>query len=478
MRSLRSISLLLLVAARAWSQPAGDEPVYPGAGSGTHYWINVDGGDDANPGTRERPWKTMDKLESVSLAPGDMVHVLPGLYSIEGDLRLRGIAGKSDAWIGIVAEGAVILRNSERANVVNIEDCHYLFLKGFEITHDNRGRPYGAWDGADGVKFQKAPSDHVAIDSCRLHGLGNVGVSSQAPLVEHLTVYRCEIYDCFTGIYWGYYEDPQKRYAHRGRIAGNYIHDCPPRDVNGTGYGIQIKGGSRGNVIEDNVLVNVAGGSRAAIAVYHASTEELVSTEPNLIRRNFIRASRNEGIYASEGAVIENNVVMASRTRGISVSARDSGGWGTFYGNLVIRNNTVFGVSEPVGRALSIQGGKFRPPLLLANNLLVVEGASQLALAGPLGFAGEARSNFCFGGSGGSGLGIVRLPDLGALQSTTYGEADFLYPASRSPLIGAGAEGSADDFNRNARGKAVTVGAYEYVQPSNRRWRLSDGFKK
>jgi hypothetical protein len=478
-RSKALFPLLFLVAAGVWSRPAGDEPEYPGAGSGRHYWIDGGAGDDANPGSRENPWKTVDKLESLTLEPGDLVHVLPGPYEIQGSLMLRGIAGKADGWIGIVAEGAVTLRNSARANVVTVEDCRYLFLKGFEITHDNRGRPYGAWDRVDGVKFQKGRSEHVSIDSCRLHGLGNVAVSSQAPWVEHLTVYGCEIYDSYTGIYWGYYEHPQKRYAHFGRIARNYIRDCPPEDLNGTGYGIQIKGGSRGNVIEDNVLVNVAGASRAAIAVYHASTEETVASEPNLIRRNFIRGSRSEGIYASEGAVIENNIVLESRTRGISVSTRDSGGWGSFYGNLTIRNNTVFRVSTPGGRALSLQGFRHRPPLVVANNLLLVEGADQLALAGPLGFAGEAYSNFCYGATGGSGLGVVRLSSLAVVESLIYGSARFLRPVPDSILTDAARpERPADDFDGRARGEKLTAGAYEISVGGNTGWTLSEGFKR
>jgi hypothetical protein len=455
--------------------PGGSAPVYAGAGAGAHYWIDA-AGSDANPGSQALPWATLDKIETVALSPGDLVHVIPGVYTVNSSLSLTTITGTAAAWIGLQAEGAVTIRNTAVQNVVNISGCHYLFLKGFEITHVNAGA-YGTWDAVDGVKFQGAPSDHVSIDSCTIHDLGNVGVSSQASLVEFITVYGCEIHACTTGLYWGYYEDASKRYAHYGRIANNYVHDCPPVDLDGTGYGLQIKGGSRGNVIEDNVFVNVAGNTRAAIAVYHISTDAATYADVNIIRRNFVRASRNEGIWAVEGALIENNIVVDSGTYGVNVDQRNTGGWGVFYGNLTIRNNTVYRVTSGSGRAMRIGPASFTPPIVVANNLLAVTAAGQLALAGPNGFAGTAAQNFCLGGASGSNLGVVPLADLSCVQSALYGSANFLYPTPGGVLVDA-ASGSAtaEDFNLGAR-SAPDAGAYESSGGANPGWTLQDGFK-
>jgi hypothetical protein len=452
---------------------------YPGEGSGVHYWIDGATGDDGNPGTQASPWASVDRLETASLGPGDLVHVRPGLYGIQGSLRLTGLHGDPQAWIGLHAEGAVTLRNTAVQNVVNIEDCHYLFVRGFEITHDNRGLPYGFWDAVDGVKFQTAPSDHVAIDDCHIHHVGNVGVASQAPRIDAVQVVDCEIHDCYVGLYWGYYEAADKRYAHDGIIARNYVHDCPPVDLDGTGYGIQIKGGSRGNLIEDNVLVRTAGHTRAAIAVYHISTQFSAETDRNIIRGNFIRASRHEGIYASEGALIQNNVLVDSGAVGIEVTRRETGGWGSFYGDLELRNNSVYGVDAVNGQALFTGSGPFTGQLRVTNNLLVVTGGGQLSMRLPPGFAGLSVQNHCFGAVSGSTQGVVSLPDLRGLLSVTYGDAGFLFPTPDGALVSGSqtATAPARDFHGVVRDAQPDAGAFESTGRGNPAWTLADGFK-
>lgn len=462
-------------AAAPWA-PNGAR--YPGEGSGEHYWIDAALGDDGNPGSQALPWRTVDRIESAAFAPGDLVHVVAGTYAIQGSLRLTGITGAPLAWIGLAAEGPVTLRNSALANVVNVEDCHYLFLRGFEITHENGALPYGSWHQVDGVKFQNVASTHVAIDSCRIHHLGNVGVSSQAPAIRHIRVVDCEIHDTYTGLYWGYYEAPTKRYAHHGTIARNSIHDCPPVDLDGTGYGIQIKGGSRGNVIEDNVLVRTAGNTRAGIAVYHISTHLGAETERNVIRRNLIRQSRAEGIYATEGALIEDNVIVDSGSIGISVTRRDTG-WGSFYGNLVVRNNTVFGVAATFGQGMFTGVGPFVAPQVIANNLFLVTGPSQTSLRLPPGFAGMSTQNHCFGNVSGPALGVVALPDLSDVLSTTWGDVDYLFPVAAGALVSTAAPvfASDADFHDTLRDGAPDVGAFESRGRGNPGWVLADGFK-
>jgi hypothetical protein len=451
----------------------GGAPVYTGAGSATHYYVSTTG-NDGNPGTAAQPWATLDKIESVALAPGDLVHVAAGTYTVNSALSLTNIAGSAAAWIGLQAEGAVKIQNTAVQNVINVSGCSYLFLKGFEITHVNAGA-YGTWDAVDGVKFQGSNSSFVSIDSCHIHSLGNVGVSSQAPLVQSITVWNCEINDCYTGLYWGYYEDVNKRYAHYGRVARNYVHDCPPVDLDGTGYGLQIKGGSRGNVIEDNVFVNVAGNTRAAIAVYHISTNLSAETDHNIIRRNVVRASRNEGIWAVEGATVENNLVVDCAQYGINIDQRNTGSWGTFYGNLNLRHNSVCRVTNASGRAMRIGSAAFTPPIAATNNLLHVAGGGQLALTGPAGFTGTASNNFCSGGSSGSNLGVVALADMSCVQSTTYGSAGFLFPTAAGVLIDVGGTAT-DDFNGTTRA-TPDAGAYESGGAGNPGWTVSDGFK-
>lgn len=389
--SFIALSLALLLSSATAQSP---RPVYPGAGTGGHKWIDIVAGNDANAGTATAPWRTLDKLETLTLLPGTIVHVKAGTYMLNSNLVLNGKNGNAAAWIGLEAEGAVLVRNNAVQNVVELSGCSYLYLRGFDISHDNGTAAYGSWAAVDAIKFSGNCND-VSVDSCVLHDVGNCGVASQAPLVQRITVYSCEIRNCFCGIYWGYYEDVAKRYAHDSRIASNNIHDCPPVDLNGTGYGIQIKGGSHGNIIEDNVLTNVGGNTRAGICVYHASTDATVSNQPNVIRRNLVRQARNEGIYASEGALIENNILSDSQNYGIRVDRRDTISWGAFYGRLTIRNNTIQRVMSATGVGLSVQANAFSPPFVVANNFVWVNGATtQKAFEGPIGFSGSASRRY------------------------------------------------------------------------------------
>ncbi|MSR75511.1 MAG: hypothetical protein EXS14_08610 [Planctomycetes bacterium] len=470
-----SILFLMMLAPLAAQSV---RPVYPGAGSAAHKWIDIVAGNDANAGTAAAPWRTLDKMESVTLLPGTIVHVKTGTYMLNGNLVLNGKNGTVAAWIGIEAEGTVLVRNTALQNVVELSACSYLYLRGFDISHENGSGAYGTWAAVDAIKFTGNCND-VSIDSCVLHDVGNCGVSSQANLVQRITVYGCEIRHCYCGIYWGYYESTAKRYAHDGRIASNYIHDCPPVDLDGTGYGLQIKGGSYGNVIEDNVLVNVGGNTRAGICVYHASTSTAVSTQPNIIRRNLVRNARNEGIYASEGALIENNVLSDSQNCGIRVTRRDTVSWGAFYGRLTIRNNTIQRVMSATGVGLSVQTNTFSAPFIVANNFSCVNGAAtQKAFEGPIGFSGTASKNYCYGTVTGTNLGSMAA-NATNFWSHTFGNAGYVYPKTTSVFLNQADLGNlaADDFNGMARSGASEPGAYHFTLITNPGWTPTANFK-
>lgn len=471
-----ALCLLLLVCGSMSAQSS--RPVYPGAGSGGHKWIDIVAGNDANAGTQSAPWRTLDKLETATLPAGCIVHVKPGSYALNGNLLLSGKHGTATAWIGIEAEGAVFVSNTALQNVVELSNCSYLYLRGLDISHNNGSAAYGSWASVDAVKFTGNCND-VSLDTCVLHDVGNCGVSSQASLVQRITVYGCEIRNCYCGIYWGYYESSSKRYAHDGRIAANWIHSCPPVDLDGTGYGIQIKGGSHGNVIEDNVLSLVGGSTRAGICVYHASTNTAVSTQPNIIRRNLVRQSRNEGIYASEGALIENNILSDSQNCGIRVTLRNTGSWGSFYGRLTIRNNTIQRVMSAAGIGLSVQTNSFSAPFIVANNFSCVNGAAtQRSFEGPTNFTGSTSRNYCYGASTGSNLGILAA-NATNFWSHVYGNAGYVYPKTTSVFLNQAdpAHLAADDFNGMTRSGTSEPGAYHFTSIANPGWTPANAFK-
>jgi hypothetical protein len=473
------LAALVLILAGVRFCRAAPDPVYTGAGTGKHYWIDGIKGNDKGPGTKEKPWKTLFRIESARFAPGDLVHVVAGTYEYKGMLLLQGIRGAADAWIGIQAEGDVNVRGSHSKGcdeVIRISGCRYLFLKGFDIAQKGVAYPQR------GIRFHDQPNDHVAVDSCRIHDTGRNAIYGSAA-GTHITINRCEIFKAVLGIYWGRHGGQSRRHNHC-RVINSYFHDLPEYKSE-TGYGMQIKGGGRGNLIEDNVFVRCGGNKRAAICVYFISTgppgKRTKHTDVNIIRGNVVRHCRGEGIYAAEGAIIENNILYNCRVAGICVTQRKSGsGWGRFYGNLIVRNNTVLQDKRGAGPALRIGGGPFDKPFIVANNILAATGDAGRAVAGPRDFAGTAAGNYYYGIASGSKLGLVRLDDLSVFSGTEHGAPNFLYPSSRftfsadpPPKDGL----AAVDFNGNPRKRPIP-GAYGLSGgATNPGWAIVDGFK-
>ena len=66
-------------------------------GGGKTYYIAPDG-DDENPGTLEKPWKSLNKVNE--LKPGDILYLREGKYYIDDQILLR-VSGRSTAYITI-----------------------------------------------------------------------------------------------------------------------------------------------------------------------------------------------------------------------------------------------------------------------------------------------------------------------------------------------------------------------------------------
>ena len=419
--------LLAVLALSAHAAEAGEAfvPPSPEAGGRTLYVDSLEG-DYKGDGSAEFPWKTLDQVEQARLLPGDFIHVR-GRHEPHGGFHLNKVHGEKGAWIRIVAEEGAAIVAAGMWNAVEFVKCSYVSLEGFEITSTDRRKPVEDWRPLDGVKFKDGVSRDIAILGCHIHGLGGVGVISMAPLVERIRIERCAIETCFTGIYMGYFESHEKFIADDNIIRGNLIRLCPPVDVDGRGYGVQIKGGCAGNLIEDNVIADCAGWERAAVAVYHATSLARERAAPNVIRRNLILRSRHEGIYAAEGAVIENNMIVDSGEAGIEVGPRKTGEWGTYYGDLVIRHNTIIRIKHPNGRALRLVDGAWTGKFIVAGNVLVADGRDQLSLRTPARFTGRVVANACSGDVQGIDEGTRPL-DLTLFKSLTFGEEGFGVP--------------------------------------------------
>jgi hypothetical protein len=111
----------------------------------TDYFVNSATGNDANSGIHaNQPFKSIDKINSLTLAPGDRIF-FAAKQVFHGELRLIGVQGFQDRPIvissyhpsnGITGVGNFIIDAKGKANGVLIQDCSYIILKHATIEAD------------------------------------------------------------------------------------------------------------------------------------------------------------------------------------------------------------------------------------------------------------------------------------------------------------------------------------------------------
>jgi hypothetical protein len=191
----------------------------------TTYYVDAENGADRNSGTSvSAPWKTLEKVNSVTFAPGDRILFLAG-DRWEGKLNPRG-SGTAEKPIiidrygegarpiidgaGATGDGVVYLRNQQHWEIANLEitndaatggdrrgvmvaaanfgTVHHIHLKNLYIHHIKGiiGQSLQAKDtGAIGI-FIEADSlkdtrfDDVLIEGCRIETIDNTGVFTRA----------------------------------------------------------------------------------------------------------------------------------------------------------------------------------------------------------------------------------------------------------------------------------------------------------
>jgi hypothetical protein len=240
---------------------------------------------------------------------------------------------------------------------------------------------------------------------------------------------------------------------------GNYIHD-----IGGTqGDGIEIKTGSFGNVVSDNVII---GANYPAITMYGFAAG---LGERNVVERNFVWGSNDNGIQVVGQVIVRNNIILDAAANGIQSKASQ----GFTPHDVDIVHNSIFRAGAACLKTNDWSG---QTNQRVYNNAVYCDGGLAVDING-----GAPAATF----GGNLALGEVRAPggfaaatgvgDLGAPGS----DPPVFYPPVGSPLVNAGdaAFGAADDFDGTARTDGMPdVGAYERTGASPA-WTLDRGFK-
>ncbi len=291
-------SLLILESARAAA---------PGAGQKLYVSPS---GDDANPGTAEKPWRSLKKAAE-AVKPGDTVIVRDGVYTAAAGEECvvtvrRG--GTADQPIVFRAEhkwGAVV---DGRDNATKLgwnlgREARYVTIEGFEIRNLS----------ACGID-SNAGTDHLTVKGCHIHHIGNI---------ETTTRYGLD----------GIFDNADTSYhVYEGNVFHHIGRTGPSSVLFNLDHGIYTCG--KHHTIVNNVFYHMNAGWGVQVAGYKTVDDLLISNN------TFAFGNKRGHIVLWQpchNVLIQNNIFYKPAVPNAIafVSAE--------LANVVLRNNLVFG---------------------------------------------------------------------------------------------------------------------------------------
>lgn len=406
-----------------------------------------------------------------SLRPGDTLVLHGGVYTQSCGRRISNLHGAPGRPIVIrAAEGQAPVLTRPPApdhdyphNNLEIQTSSYLTIRGLRF----RG-------GSIGLRF-RGPNRHITIEDNEISGTGNNAISLNDGDTDAFVIRGNHIHDTGLlalsagttegeGIYVGC--NNRSCIASNHLIERNYIHHLRGTSDGGND-GIEIKPGSHGITIRDNVIHDTTIGTRfPCIFVYGGGIGQ------NVVERNAVW-NCGEGVQAISDVIVRNNVIANSDV-GIAVAPHVQV---PGMKNVAIVNNTLYGHDECVrARWANAQN------MVLANNAIYCPGKTAVDGQGLSGPGKVVAANVIEGALVGVARDELQFRP-GAKTPATFADAAALnfWPRPSSALIGTGlARLSPDrDFNDRPRQGPPDVGAYQTNgSRTNPGWTIGPGFKR
>ncbi len=390
-----------------------------------------------------------------NLVAGDTLILHSGSYPLSSflELVLNGTALAPITIRAAVGENPHIFYVNASQNIVNIRNSSYLIIDGIEFSGGSRGIRLQA---SSDITMRNCHVHHTAANAVSANDIG----SNYARLIfVHNEIDHAG--ETAEGFYLGCNDDGCR--IHDSLVANNHIHDLTGPTVN-QGDGIEIKAGSYANIVRDNVIHDTA---YPGITLYHVNG----NGAPNIIERNVIWNSGDNGIQVTADAIVRNNIVLSATAHGIDAHPSQGG----VVGNLVIVNNTVLKAS---GDAIHING--VSGSVLIANNALYANNGravyadgmtSQVSMLGNVGKGSLSGVIGGFNASGNITTDFTSANYSGTPPMDLVPSAGLLVGSAASPQL------ASDDFNLRLRSPQADVGAYRANAVGNTGWLLQAGFK-
>ncbi|MBX3276176.1 MAG: right-handed parallel beta-helix repeat-containing protein, partial [Sandaracinaceae bacterium] len=372
-----------------------------------------------------------------ALSPGDEVLLEDGLYVLNGRFHVDVRGTAAQPVVIRAADGArPHFRQDARQNVWEL-DARHVVLRGVELS-----------GGSAGLRVQSA--EDLTIEGCEIHDTADVALRMNDSGQTYLRIAILDNHLHHTsgtgeGMYLGCNDDACR--LADSRIAGNYVHHTNGPGIT-QGDGIELKEGSYGCVIADNVVHDA---NYPCILGYAT----LGNGPPNVVERNVVWGCGGHGIQWASDAILRNNIVLDGRGNGAMAFQPHAAGTPQ---NLVIVHNTVI---APVADAIALRG--VSGAVLVANNAVYSQSGRAIfnrdahPMLTVVGNVGEGATQ---GISGGFTPSTMSADLRGASYSGTV--PNDVYPRAGGGLDGAGAAAHVtdDDFDGTPRGGVTDVGAY------------------
>jgi hypothetical protein len=409
---------------------------------------------------------SQEEFETVanSLKPGDELILHGGLYS-QNSRRAVTAKGSAEKFIIIRAakgEKPLLSRpadNIDKYNNIEFIDCSYLIVRGIRF----RG-------GSSGVRFIRG--HHIVFEDCEIFQTGNNALTMNSGDCDAFVIRKNHIHH--TGLSKSRRTEGEGMYigCHDGSCVttnslfeGNYIHHTRGTS-NGGNDGIEIKFGSYGNIVRDNVIhdTNISK-QYPGIFVYGSNGKRINIVEGNVIW------NAGEGIQVVSDAIIRNNIVFNCSMTGITAAPHNAV---PYVSNVKIINNTI--VNHPKGVLIRWKNAR---DMVFANNAIYCRGSTAVDAQGAENTAFVA--NFVQGRLNGIKIDGSGFCNGGTVYNAFAGpDKKNYWPKPDSVLIEKGVSEFAPDmdFNHTPRKAPFDVGAYESEgNVKNPSWHIQMGIK-
>ena len=407
---------------------------------------------------------SQEEFETIanSLKPGDELVLFGGIYSQTARRTITAKGTNNKLIIICAVKGhEPLLTHPEDANrYTNIEfvDCEYLIIRGIYFKGGNSG-----------VRFVRGHD--ITFEDCQISHTQNNALTMNSGDCDAFIIRRNHIHH--TGLRKRGPTEGEGMYigSHSGSyittnslFEGNYIHHTRGTSSGGKD-GIEIKFGSYGNFVRDNVIHDTNIGRQYPGIFVYGGGKDINIVESNVIW------NAGEGIQVVSDAIIRNNIIFDCSATGITAAPHAAV---PHVRNVKIINNTI--VNHPRGVLFRWEKAE---QMIFANNAVYCPGSIAVDAAGIDG--STFSSNYITGRVIGVTIDEAGFCDGGKLDRAFAAPAEHVYwPAPGSVLIeNADSDFAAElDFNHTTREPPFDVGAYESESNvTNPRWQVQSGFK-